>query len=63
MCGNNWDDNAMFDSYFPQECGNYGKMMHIEVMRRSNCSAIIPPPPGQSRGHRKTLSDKKGRGT
>ena len=27
----NWDDNAMFDTYFLQECGDNGKMMHIEV--------------------------------
>ena len=30
VCGS-WDDNAMFDTHFLQECGDYGKRMHIEV--------------------------------
>ena len=32
------------------------------IMRRSNCSAPIPPP-GQPRGQRKNVCDKIGRGT
>ena len=33
----------------------------VILMRRSNCSAPIPP--GQPRGQRKYVCDKKGRGT
>ena len=34
---------------------------YVGLMRRSNCSAPIPP--GQPRGQRKNVCDKKGRGT
>ena len=36
--------------------------IYSSIMRRSNCSAPIPPP-GQPRGQRKYACDKKGRGT